>query len=47
MSKIVMKCIGKYLSGTGIEHAFTENRVFGVSIMSSILKGNNYNRSLK
>ena len=47
MTKILLACIGKYLTGSGLENVFIENHVFGVKVTESVLKGSNYVRSVK
>lgn len=47
MTKVLLACIGKYLSGSGLENTLIENSVFGSKVVESVLKGSNYIRSLK
>jgi hypothetical protein len=47
MIKVVMACIGKYLEGSGAETIWTQNLVFGVNVVQSVLGGTHYNRSVK
>ena len=47
MIKVVMGCIGKYLDGSGAEQIGTENRIFGVNVVHSVLGGKHYNRTMK
>jgi hypothetical protein len=37
MIKVVMACIGKYLEGSGAETIWTQNLVFGVNVVQSVL----------
>jgi hypothetical protein len=47
MIKVVMACLGKYLEESGAEPIWTQNLVFGVNVVQSVLSGTHYTRSLK
>lgn len=44
---VALGCLGKYLKGSGAESIMLESFEFGVNVVESILRGKNYNRSLK
>ena len=41
MMKIVLGCLGKYLRGSGAESIWTENSIFGLNVVESVLTGRN------
>ena len=43
--KILMKCAGRYLKGSGIDDALIETQVFGKLTLNSVLEGSHYVRS--
>lgn len=43
--KILLKCAGRYLQGSGIEDALIETDVFGKLTLNSVLEGSHYVRS--
>ena len=47
MIKVVLGCLGKYLQGSGAEALWTENAVFGMKVVETVLSGSNYNRAVK
>ncbi len=47
MAKVFLACIGKYLTNSGAESIWTENSVFGINVVQSVLGGSNYVRSFK
>ena len=47
MMKVVLACIGKYLDGSGAVKIWTENDIFGLNVVNSVLSGSHYVRSLK
>ena len=47
MIKVVMGCIGKYIEGSGAEKIWTQNEVFGLNVVQSVIGGTHYSRSLK
>lgn len=47
MIKVVLSCIGKYLSGSGAESIWVESKSFGLNVVDSVLSGKNYSRSVK
>lgn len=47
MAKVLLRCIGKYVHGSGIENVFNECSVFGVYIIQPVLQGKNYVRGVK
>ena len=46
MIKAFLASIGKYLSGSGCRTIWTQNKVFGIDIVESVLSGSHYERSL-
>ena len=46
MIKAFLACIGKYLSGSGCRTIWTQNKVFGIDVVESVLSGSHYERSL-
>lgn len=46
-TKIIIKCLGQYLEGSGIVEALTETQVFGPKMVESILKGNHHSREVR
>ena len=46
MIKAFLACIGKYLSGSGCRTIWTQNKVFGIDVVESVLSGSHYDRSL-
>ena len=44
ITKILLKCRGKYLEGSGAIEIFTESRVFGSHTLQSVLNGKHYTR---
>ena len=46
MIKAFLACIGKYLSGSGCRIIWTQNKVFGIDVVESVLSGSRYERSL-
>ncbi|KAK6182206.1 hypothetical protein SNE40_009938 [Patella caerulea] len=48
MAKILLRCIGRYVKGTGISNVLIECSIFGVNAVESVLQqGMNYARGLK
>ena len=47
MVKVALRCVGKYLKGSGAESILLESGTFGVLVVDSVLGGINYSRSLK
>ena len=47
MAKVVLRCLGKYLKGSGAENIWIESGMFGVNVTESVLNGTNYVRSVK
>ena len=48
MLKVLLRCTGKYLQGSGASHIWLESGVFGPTVIeNSILNGTHYLRSLK
>ena len=45
--KTFLACIGKYLSGSGCRAIWTENKVFGLDVVQSVLSGSDYERSVE
>ena len=43
--KMLLKCTGRYIRGSGIEDALIETEVFGKLTLNSVLEGNHYVRS--
>lgn len=43
--KILLKCAGRYLKGSGIDDGLIETQVFGKVTLNSVLEGNHYVRS--
>ena len=39
MAKCLIRCIRKYIKGSGLEDALTETEVFGVKILEQVLNG--------
>ena len=47
MEKVLLKCCGRYLVGSGIDDALIEGEVFGKKVLVSVLYGSHYVRSLE
>lgn len=47
MAKILLRCAGRYIAGSGIDDALIEGQVFGKKTMNSVLSGGHYVRSFK
>ena len=47
MAKILLRCLGKYVLGSGVSNVFIECSVFGVNVVQSVLEGKNYVRGVK
>ena len=47
MEKTIIACIGKYLQGSGVDSIFTNNRVFGSSVVINVLDGGHYTRGIR
>ena len=45
--KILLKCAGRYLQGSGVEDALIECDVFGKQTLHSVIEGTHYVRSMK
>ena len=45
--KTFLASIGKYLSGSGCRAIWTENKVFGLDVVQSVLSRSDYERSVK
>ncbi len=39
MAKVLLRCAGKYLTGSGMEDALIESEVFGKRVLQSLLSG--------
>lgn len=46
-AKVLLRCAGRYLTGSGMEDALIESEVFGPKTVSAVLSGGHYVRSLK
>lgn len=46
-AKVIKHCIGKSLTGSGIQDVLIETEVFGVKPVESVMKGTHYVRSLR
>ena len=46
MIKAFLARIGKYLSGSGCRTIWTQNTVFGIDVVKSVISGSHYKRSL-
>ena len=46
-AKVLLRCAGKYLTGSGMGNALIESEVFGPKTVSTVLSGGHYVRSLK
>ena len=46
MIKAALRCIGTYLTGSGIEDALIETGIFGVKTLEQVLTGKNYARAI-
>lgn len=46
MCKVLLACIGKYLTGSGVDLMFIETDLYGPGVTEQILNGSNYARSV-
>ena len=46
-AKVLLKCAGRYLTGSGIEDGLIETEVFGKLTLNSVLEGTHYVRSFQ
>lgn len=46
-TKVLLRCAGHYLSGSGVEDAVIESEVFGKQVLHAVLAGSHYVRSLQ
>ena len=47
MTKVLLRCCGKYLTGSGVDDAMIEGGIFGKKVLVSVLSGGHYVRSLQ
>ncbi len=47
MAKVLLRCAGRYLSGSGLDDALIEAEVFGKKTLVSVLSGGHYVRSFQ
>ena len=45
-TRVLLKCQGKYLRGSGVDDALIECSVFGKGVLETVLNGSHYVRSL-
>ena len=45
MCKASLRCVGKYMRGSGFEDALLECGIFGVKILQQVFSGSHYVRS--
>ena len=45
-TKVILRCAGRYLRGSGIEDAFIENDIFGKLTLNAVMEGRHYARSI-
>ena len=43
-AKVLLRCPGRYLRGSGIDDALIESKVFGPNTISTVLSGGHYVR---
>ena len=46
LTKVGLKCSGRYLRGSGIDEVLTENKIFGKLVLNQALEGTHYVRAL-
>ena len=47
LTKALLRCAGRYLTGNGVDHALIEGEVFEKKVLVSVLSGGHYVRSLQ
>ena len=47
MTKIALKCAGKYLAGSGMDDALVEAEIFGSQVVHSVMNGSHYMQSFQ
>lgn len=45
MTKVALRCAGRYITGSGIDDALIECDIFGIKTLDSVLKGKHYVRA--
>ena len=46
-TKVLLRCTGRYISGSGLDDALIEADIFGKQTLNSVLSGSHYYRSLQ
>ena len=46
-TKVLLRCAGRYLLGSGVDDVLIQNEVFGKKVLNSVLNGTYYVRSLQ
>lgn len=47
MTKVALRCAGRYITGSGMDDALIECEIFGIKTLDAVLKGKHYVRALK
>lgn len=47
LQKNFLRCLGRYIEGSGLDSILIEANVYGMNTLSSILKGTQYNRGIR
>ena len=46
LTKVLLRCVGRFLTGSGVDDALIEAGVFGKKVLVSVLSGSHYVKSL-